>query len=385
MVNKSKYHERVGRKIQEIREKCGVTLPDLANKSGLSENAIKSIENGRRDIKISELFKISKTLDVRISSFLNPCDSKFYQRRKEEIIDCYVSLENLSQVLNISKSLLGEFCRNDEIPYLKISGKYFFRASEINEWLKYHCGIKKKTRGNQKRKVRIFGIEPLISAKEAADIFGYSRTFIYRLRNMVPYFRIGGGIRFRLSDLEDYRDKKRIDIWEISTRIGRWKSSFVWPEPSTEEKMVKEASYERNFDANARPGYVVKEKHFKSPDFTDLKQDVEEHIEKHIPARSNVLSCEYYVIERLKLYGCELKWWALPDGRENYKVHSTGLSSDSPDKLREKVDNFLKRKVVREDLIDVDYYTWRTSFTEECHWARITYYIPKNKNEKLEK
>ena len=80
MANKSKYHERVGRKIQEIREKCGVTVTDLAVKSGLSENAIKSIENGRRDIKVSELFEISKALDVRISAFLNPCDSKFYKR-----------------------------------------------------------------------------------------------------------------------------------------------------------------------------------------------------------------------------------------------------------------------------------------------------------------
>ena len=78
MANKSKYHERVGRKIQEIREKCGVTVPDLADKSGLNENAIKSIENGRRDIKVSELFEISKALDIRISAFLNPCDSKFY-------------------------------------------------------------------------------------------------------------------------------------------------------------------------------------------------------------------------------------------------------------------------------------------------------------------
>lgn len=375
------FHERVGMKIKEVREKCGETVLGLSEKSGLSENALQSIEGGRRDIKVSKLFRISKALNVRISSFLNPCDSQFYQRRKEEVLDCYISLENMSQVLNISKSSLREFCRNDEIPNLKIAGKYFFRASEINEWLKYHCGIKKRIKEDQKKRVRIFGIEPLISAKEAAEILGYSRTFIYRLRGMVPFFRIGGGIRYRLSDLENCRDKKRVDLWEISTRIEGWKSSFVWPEPSKEEKVVKGASYKRKYDEDARPGYVVKEKHFKSPDFTDLKQDMEGYIEKHIPAKSNVLECGYFYIHRLGTFGCTLKWWGLPDGRENYKVHSAGLSSDSPDRLRHKVDKFLERKVPEGNLIDVDYYTWSISWDDRPHKARITYYLPKTKKE----
>jgi transcriptional regulator with XRE-family HTH domain len=89
LTKKYKYHERVGRRIQEIREKCGETVPVLSEKSGMSEKAIKSIESGRRDIKVSELFEISKALNVRISAFLNPCDSKFYTRRKEESKDTH--------------------------------------------------------------------------------------------------------------------------------------------------------------------------------------------------------------------------------------------------------------------------------------------------------
>ena len=139
MVKKTKYYERVGRKIHEIRENCGETIPGLSEKSGLSGNAIKSIESGRRDIKVSELFGISKALDVRISAFLNPCDSMFYKRRKEESVDCYIPLRKLSELLDISEAFLKEFCLNDEIPYEKIGGKYFFRASEINNWLENHC------------------------------------------------------------------------------------------------------------------------------------------------------------------------------------------------------------------------------------------------------
>jgi predicted DNA-binding transcriptional regulator AlpA len=315
---------------------------------------------------------------VRISAFLTPCDSQIYKRRKEEEIDCYVSLENLSHILNISKSTLHKLCQNEEIPYHKISAKYFFKASEINNWLKHHFGSKKKMKKDQKQKVRIFDIEPLISVKEAAEIFDTSRTFIYRLGIEVPYYRIGGSIRYRLSDLENYRDKKRVDLWEISTRIGGWKSSYVWPEPSTEELMVRKESYKRQYNENARPGYIVKENTFRSPNFEDLKQTIGNYIKDNIQARSNILVCNYYIISRLKLYGCELKWWGLPEGREDYRIHSTGLSSDSPDKLRDKVDRLLK-KVPKEDLIDVDYYSWFLTWDDKPHHARVTYYLPKEK------
>jgi hypothetical protein len=78
------------------------------------------------------------------------------------------------------------------------------------------------------------------------------------------------------------------------------------------------------------------------------------------------------------LYSCELKWWGLPEGREDYRIHSTGLSSDSPDKLRDKVDRLLK-KVPKEDLIDVDYYSWFLTWDDKPHHARVTYYLPKEK------
>jgi len=187
LAKKSKFHERVGSKIQEIREKCGETVPELANKTSLSENAIKSIESGRRNIKVSELFEISKALDVRISAFLNPCDSKFYQRRKEESIECYIPLKELSEILNIAEAHLKEFCRNDEIPHEKIEGKYFFRASGINIWLKNHCGVKKKVKQDKREILKIYGIEPLISTKEAARLLSTTYGFIYRLIGKIPY------------------------------------------------------------------------------------------------------------------------------------------------------------------------------------------------------
>lgn len=41
-----------------------------------------------------------------------------------------------------------------------------------------------------------------------------------------------------------------------------------------------------------------------------------------------------------------------------------------------KVDR-IKRKIPKEDLIDIYYYSWRYYFSDKCHQARVTYYLPK--------
>ncbi|MGB7296522.1 MAG: hypothetical protein WBC70_13115, partial [Candidatus Aminicenantales bacterium] len=93
------------------------------------------------------------------------------------------------------------------------------------------------------------------------------------------------------------------------------------------------------------------------------------------------VGCNYSYNEIKRLFSCEAKWWDMPEGRENYRVHSAGLSSDSPDKLHEKVATFKQIKVPPGDLIGVEYYTWGESFTSRCHQARITYYLPKKRTE----
>jgi len=145
--------------------------------------------------------------------------------------------------------------------------------------------------------------------------------------------------------------------------------------------MVSAASFKRKYDERSRPGYIVREKYLSSPDFEDLKQDVEKFIQEQIQVKTNVLERDYHVIDRLKMYGCHLKWWGLPEGRENYKIHATGLSAEDPDKLRDKVNNFIKRKVPEGDFIDVYYYSWGFSWNDKPHCARITYYLPKLKKE----
>ena len=144
--------------------------------------------------------------------------------------------------------------------------------------------------------------------------------------------------------------------------------------------MIREASCERRYVERARPGYIVKTKTFESADFEELKKEVEEYTGVHVN-RYNLLGCVYSFNEIKRLFSCEVKWWDMPEGRENYRIHSAGLSSDSPDKLHEKVTRFKQIKVPPGDLIGVEYYTWGESFTNRCHQARITYYMPKKTTE----
>jgi len=376
------YFERVGRKIAEIREKCGIDIEKLSFESGLTISALKLIEAGKRDIKVSELFRISKALNVRISAFLSPCDRALYAKRKEENIENYTSLEKLSVLLGISEKALKSFSRNNEIPHLRIGRGLFFRVSDINLWLEHHLASKKKLKRNERSVIKIYGIEPLLSPNDAGEILGCTHTFVRRLMGTIPYFRIGGRIKFRLSDIVNYRDSRKIEPWEIRTKTGTWSTKYVWPEPSQEEKYLIDISIERKYNERSRPGYVVRECTLESPDIEDLKARTEEFISNTIPNPSNLLARRYYSIEHHRLYGCRLKWWALPEGREGYKVHATGLKSSSTDELRDKVDKFVRTKVSKNDLIDIDYYTSPFSFDDRNHWARITYYLQENNRSK---
>jgi hypothetical protein len=78
----------------------------------------------------------------------------------------------------------------------------------------------------------------------------------------------------------------------------------------------------------------------------------------------------------MTIYG---KSSGISEGREDYRIHSRGLGSHSPEKLRDKVDKFLEKKVQEGDLIDVDYYIWFVSWDDKPHRVRITYYLPKVK------
>jgi excisionase family DNA binding protein len=72
-------------------------------------------------------------------------------------------------------------------------------------------GSKKKLKRNERPAAKIRGIEPLLSPKEAGEILGCSRSFVHRLMGSVPYYRIGRRVKFKLTNIVNYRDSKKIE------------------------------------------------------------------------------------------------------------------------------------------------------------------------------
>lgn len=54
----------IGKELKELRKKSGLTQSELANKCGLSKNAIWNYENNKRNPTLNTLNKISEVLNV---------------------------------------------------------------------------------------------------------------------------------------------------------------------------------------------------------------------------------------------------------------------------------------------------------------------------------
>jgi transcriptional regulator with XRE-family HTH domain len=61
----------LGLRIREVREAAGVTRRQLSNASGVSVDALNSIEGGRRLANLSTLHRIARSLDTTSTALLD--------------------------------------------------------------------------------------------------------------------------------------------------------------------------------------------------------------------------------------------------------------------------------------------------------------------------
>jgi transcriptional regulator with XRE-family HTH domain len=61
--------EKIGLRIKELRNIVGITQIELAARSELDRTYINSVENGKRNISIENIEKISKALNISLSEF----------------------------------------------------------------------------------------------------------------------------------------------------------------------------------------------------------------------------------------------------------------------------------------------------------------------------
>jgi transcriptional regulator with XRE-family HTH domain len=60
------FQKAVGSCIYELRERTGLTLDQLAERSGVSESRLRAIERGEVDIKLGTLLLLAMSLDVTL-------------------------------------------------------------------------------------------------------------------------------------------------------------------------------------------------------------------------------------------------------------------------------------------------------------------------------
>lgn|GEM_PF-251475 len=60
----------IGRKIQSIREKKGITQDQLGERAGINAKYVSAIERGRKNLTVLTLEKLAKALDVEIFELL---------------------------------------------------------------------------------------------------------------------------------------------------------------------------------------------------------------------------------------------------------------------------------------------------------------------------
>lgn len=62
-------NQKLGNTIKKIRTKQGITLEKLAFESDFSKGGLSEIERGLREVKISSLEKLCKSLNISLSEF----------------------------------------------------------------------------------------------------------------------------------------------------------------------------------------------------------------------------------------------------------------------------------------------------------------------------
>ncbi len=75
-VDESLLLVNIGQRLRDIRSERGLTIRDLARKSGLNVNTLSMIENGKNSPSLETLLQLSLTLETSMASFLESDASK---------------------------------------------------------------------------------------------------------------------------------------------------------------------------------------------------------------------------------------------------------------------------------------------------------------------
>ena len=79
--------EMIGSRIQEIRNKKGITQDQLSEKVGISSKYLSSIERGKENPTLNTILKLAQSLDVKLDEFFTHLEIEDPAKRKSMIIE----------------------------------------------------------------------------------------------------------------------------------------------------------------------------------------------------------------------------------------------------------------------------------------------------------
>jgi transcriptional regulator with XRE-family HTH domain len=81
----NKFKIDFGKKLKELRLSKGLTQEELYFRSTVSRSHIGMIEKGKRDITLSAIFKLSRALEVNLTSFFDFDSLEKYKFKNKEL------------------------------------------------------------------------------------------------------------------------------------------------------------------------------------------------------------------------------------------------------------------------------------------------------------
>jgi DNA-binding XRE family transcriptional regulator len=110
----------VAQRIMEAREQKGLLQKDMAAALDLSTNAYNSIENGKTELKINVLYKISEILQLPISKLLNINEGATQHNHKNIVVT-----QNINGTLyfQVSNEQMEKLMENKKAPASPKGGK----------------------------------------------------------------------------------------------------------------------------------------------------------------------------------------------------------------------------------------------------------------------
>lgn len=100
----------LGGKIKQRRKELGLTMQELADRTGYSKSSISYIEKGLRDVPLDKLQEISNALNVDIRYFFDDKRLRLTETEKEEgklVLEYFYALDDKQKehIINYLKFL----------------------------------------------------------------------------------------------------------------------------------------------------------------------------------------------------------------------------------------------------------------------------------------